>query len=152
MSSPANILVLCTGNICRSPIAEAYLQSKLPNTKVRSAGIAALEGHPADEHSIAVSDALGLDLRNHKAQQLTPDLLAEYDLVFVMTASQKSKLEQKYPWSRGRVFRLGEWDRIDIDDPVGMDRDTFEKAAQAIVKTSDTWLARLVPKRKNLSA
>jgi len=152
MSSPASLLVLCTGNICRSPMAEAYLRKYLPHTRVSSAGLAAVVGSSADPHAQTAMDALGISVKDHVARQLTSDLLAENDLVFVMTLSQKSKVESQYPWARGRVFRLGEWDRYDIEDPIGRDLATFERIRDHIVRTCDSWLARLAPPRHKVGA
>ncbi|MFS9669038.1 protein tyrosine phosphatase, partial [Klebsiella pneumoniae] len=65
------ILVVCVGNICRSPIGEALLQQQHPNLTVKSAGLSALVGEGADDKAIQVMDEWNIDIRSHRAQQLT---------------------------------------------------------------------------------
>ncbi len=82
------ILVVCMGNICRSPLGEASLKAIMPNKAVCSAGIATepsgLIGQPADSMMQSVSANHGLELNEHKAQQLTQDLCDSNDLILVM--------------------------------------------------------------------
>ena len=78
-----NILVVCVGNICRSPSGERVLQTLLPSKHIASAGIGAekscLVGKPADEMATQVAAEHGVDLSNHHAQQLTSALCSQYD-------------------------------------------------------------------------
>lgn len=73
------ILVVCVGNICRSPIGEALLQQQHPNLTVKSAGLSALVGEGADEKAIQVMDEWNVDIRSHRAQQLTQELMQTFD-------------------------------------------------------------------------
>lgn len=79
-----SILVVCTGNICRSPIGERYLQKMLPNKKIASAGVGALEEHDADESAISIALKHDLSLAGHKGKQFTPSLARQYDLILAM--------------------------------------------------------------------
>lgn len=74
-----SILVVCTGNICRSPIGERYLRKMMPNKIVDSAGTGALIGHGADLTAIKVAEAHDLCLEGHKARQLTSSIARQYD-------------------------------------------------------------------------
>ncbi len=79
-----SILIVCTGNICRSPIGERYLRKALPHKKIDSAGTGALVGHAADESAIYISTKHGISLDGHLGRQLTPSLARKYDLILVM--------------------------------------------------------------------
>ena len=86
-----NILVVCVGNICRSPVGERLLASELPDAHVTSAGIGALVGHAADETATQVAAAHNLQLNGHKARQFTPEIGEENDLILVMEAGRGSR-------------------------------------------------------------
>ena len=79
-----SILVVCTGNICRSPLGERYLRREFPNKKIDSAGTGALVGYPADASAEKVANINGLSLEGHRAQQFTADLARYYELILVM--------------------------------------------------------------------
>ena len=83
------ILVVCVGNICRSPTGEALLKQKLPNHTIASAGVGALVGDPADAQASQVAQQHGVDLSTHVAQQLTSELAAQYDLMLVKFHRQR---------------------------------------------------------------
>lgn len=87
-----SILVVCTGNICRSPIGERFLLKMLPNKNIASAGTGALEGHDADEHAIKVASMNNISLSGHKGKQFTQDLARQYDLILAMEKNILSKL------------------------------------------------------------
>jgi protein-tyrosine phosphatase len=138
------IAVLCTGNICRSPIAEALLKAALPGKAVFSAGTAAVVGAPADPHSVAVMAARGLDIEAHRAQQATLPLLERSDLILVLDQGHADWVNRRYPQLRGRVHKVCKWPRnADVDDPYRLPRDVFERVTGEIDEGVQEWLRRL---------
>lgn len=145
-----HILVVCVGNICRSPMAEAVLRDELGNVlrnqrdiTVESAGLGAMVDWPASEHAESLMKERGLDISGHRARQLTPEILGEADLVLVMELGHKKAIEAEDVTARGKVFRLGEWRDKDIKDPFQQPKTEFEKALREIDVCVATWVERL---------
>ena len=138
-----HILILCVGNICRSPIAEALLKQEFPEKKIWSAGLGALIGSPADPSSIEVAAARGLDMSAHRAQQLASWMCQAADLILVMEQFQKTEVQRQYPLVRGKVFRLGEPGKFDIADPYRQPMAAFDTAYEAIALGVASWVPRI---------
>lgn len=130
------VLMVCIGNICRSPMAEGLLRRELekshPGVKVESAGLLALDGHPADPMSVELLRERGVDISGHKARQLTVEMVREADLILVMDAGQQKALEDMHPAARGKVHRLGKWREQDVRDPYRKPREAFEQCLTLI--------------------
>ncbi len=140
-----SILVVCVGNICRSPMAEALLQRRLHerDISVSSAGLGALVGHQADEIARNLMMEKGIDISGHRARQIDAGMLRDAELILVMEGWQQREIEQNFPTTRGKVFRLGHWGNFDIADPYRKPRDAFEVALTAIERGIDEWMKRL---------
>lgn len=104
---------------------------------VASAGLVALAGRPADPLAVELLAARGVDLSGHRARQLTPELVGEFDLVLVMEAAQQQELEQLSRAARGRVHRLGRFGGFDVEDPYRGPRAAFERALAQIERGLD---------------
>ncbi|MGQ9427251.1 low molecular weight protein-tyrosine-phosphatase [Gilvimarinus sp. F26214L] len=141
-----NILVVCVGNICRSPMAEYLLRYKLDKgaVTIASAGTGALVGKPADATAQSILQEQGLDLSPHRAQQISADLLGKADLVLAMSDGQLDYLYSLAPQVRGRAFLLGKWiGSRTIPDPYRQQRPAFEHAYELIDQATDAWLKYL---------
>lgn len=138
-----SILVVCEGNICRSPMAQALLAAALPQADVRSAGLGAMVGMPADEVAIALMRERGIDIGAHRAVQITRQACTESDVVFVMDADQRRRVETLYPHAHGRVFRLGEYAKRDIPDPYRQTEAAFRHALSLIDEGVREWVHRI---------
>ena len=137
------VLVVCIGNICRSPMAEGLLKHVLPETKVISAGLAALVGQPAEPHAIELMKGLGLDITAHRAHQLSGNLARQADLILVMDNAQRQEIQRLHPATTGRVFRLGELAKFDVPDPYREARPSFENALELIQRGVEAWVPRI---------
>lgn len=136
----SRILVLCTGNICRSPMGVALLGRALGNRfQVESAGLSALSGHAADPSAVQVMSDAGMDIRTHRARQVDDSLLRAADLILVMDGGQKSETESQWPWTRGKVFRFGHWENQDVDDPYRRPTAAFLEAFRRLEIASRSW-------------
>ena len=143
------VLVVCVGNICRSPMGEALLARELRNAghdriQVSSAGLSALTGRPADIVVQALMRREGVDISAHRARQLTRGLISEADLILVMEAEHRRAVEFMNPSARGKVYRLGEWRKADVPDPYQQSEEIFEYALTLIKHCVADWLPKLV--------
>lgn len=138
-----NILVVCIGNICRSPIGEEILKQAFPGKKVASAGLGALVDKGADENSVKVSAVHQVDLSNHKAQQITTEMIAENDLILVMEKGHIDAITKLAPAARGKTMLYGHWLNKEIPDPYKKSYEVFEHVYELIDKSAKEWIKRL---------
>ncbi len=139
-----NVLVVCIGNICRSPIAECLLRERTNNAlTVTSAGLAACIGESAHDYSLSVMNDNGYDITDHVARQITEEIALANELILVMTNSQKEDLEQMFPVVRGRVYCLGEWNDTEVSDPNNLELEVFKKTFTIIDECVNEWVKKL---------
>src|ERR1043166_8907521 len=122
------VLFVCTGNVCRSPMAEGIFRHAVQgrgNYRVISAGLGAMEGQPPSVHAVEAVKELGIDISSQRSRMLTPDLVQQADYIFGMTHSHVDTVLLLYPQAAEKTFLLREFDDTldpfekDISDPIG---------------------------------
>lgn len=139
-----SVLVVCVGNICRSPTGERLLRARLPDLRVESAGLAALVGSAADGRSAAVAEAQGLSLEGHVARQFTPAMGTGFDLILVMETAHRARIARMAPQLLGRTMLFDHWTGSrGIPDPYGRLAEMYESTFSRLSAAADAWSARL---------
>jgi RpiB/LacA/LacB family sugar-phosphate isomerase len=144
------ILFICTGNVCRSPMAEGIFRAAVKGRgdyKVSSAGLGAMDGQPPSAHAVRAVKELGIDISGQRSRMLTPELVQSADYIFGMTHSHLDTILLLYPQAAEKTFLLREFDETldpyekDISDPIGGSfevysacRDQIEQGIASILK------------------
>jgi protein-tyrosine phosphatase len=140
------ILILCVGNICRSPTAEYILRQhiKSQGITVSSAGLGALQGEPANESAQKIALEHGVDMSPHIAKQINSKIIYENDVILVMQQGHLEDLYARYPEVRGKAFLLGKWiDNAEISDPYRKSDEAFIHVYNLIERACHAWLKYL---------
>jgi len=137
------ILLVFTGNTCRSPMAEALCRKMIADrlgcdpsevgdrgVMIMSAGISAMMGARPTPEAVSVLSKLGLQLADHESQPLTSQLVQHADLIWTMTRSHRQAIVSQWPEASSRTSVLG--DEMDIADPIGGPVEYYEKCAEQI--------------------
>lgn len=139
---PSRLVFVCTGNICRSPMAAALAARALPGVEVSSAGTTSVPGQAASEGSRAVMAEIGLDLSRHRSRSLEDALDDDVDAVVVMTARHRDEVLRRFPALADRVGLLRP-DGADVADPYGASLDVYratrDEIARAVEARLEEW-------------
>lgn len=144
----SSILCVCTGNICRSPVAAAVIRAALPDLDVSSAGLHALEGHDIDTESAGAARERGIMLPDHRARQLTTALGERADLILVMEKAHRDEIARRWPHLSGKTLLLGHFENgKPIPDPYRMGRGMHQRSVDMIVDSVAHWVDQLAKMR-----
>lgn len=139
-----SILVVCVGNICRSPLGERLLRAGLPDKTVTSAGLGAVVGAPADATAAEAAAEIGISLDGHVARQLTAQIGSAHDLILVMEPRHRAEILRSFPQLSGRTMLFDKWaNGQGIADPYRKPLEFHRNVRDEIARAADGWIARL---------
>ena len=138
------ILFVCSGNTCRSPMAEGIFNKKAPEHRLDaiafSAGVSAFPGMPVTEHAVEAAREKGADISAHTARQVNEELLKSCSVALCMTAGHAMALRAAFPDYADKIRLLS---RRDISDPFGGTLADYERAADEIEEAIDALISAL---------
>jgi glycine hydroxymethyltransferase len=154
-----NVLFVCTGNVCRSPMAEALFRELVKDRgdyEVVSAGVGALPGQAASAHTANILREKGLDLSSFRSRPLTLDLMEKATHIFAMAGHHLEAIEMDFPQAADKAYLVSEFcsdDALrnqDVPDPIGMGREAYEETRrmlEAMLPSVLNYIEQTFPKK-----
>jgi protein-tyrosine phosphatase len=142
------VLTLCTGNVCRSPVAEAALRQACPGVTVASAGLQAMTGQGIDSDSAAAARAMGIFVPDHRARQFDAEMGKAADLILVMETHHRHEIARRWPQLLGKTFLLGYFEQgKEIPDPYRRGAALHLHMAELVQDSVRHWAPQILARR-----
>ena len=139
-----SILLVCVGNMCRSPTAEYLLKRKLQGIQVTSAGLMARENKQACPKAVEIAAANGLDITSHKTRKLTTEMVIQNDLVLAMEVEHTKEILSGAPFANGKVMLFGRWKNDEnIADPYQQSDAMYQAVFSKLEEQAQHWANKL---------
>ncbi len=139
-----SILVVCVGNMCRSPTAEYLLKQSLQHVRVTSAGLMAPKNKAACAKATKIAAANGLDISSHKTRKLTTEMVIQNDLVLVMESDHVKEVLSAAPFAHGKVILFGRWSGdYEIADPYRQSDSMYQAVFLKLKEQAQNWAHKL---------
>lgn len=149
------ILFVCSGNICRSPMAEGYLRFAIPpkyknSVEISSAGTLNIENSPPSLEAVEVMKEKGVSINGHKSRGLTKALVDGADLILTMSLEHYEEIKKKFNPPKGKLQLLGDFEsespcqENSIMDPIGQDIGVYRECRDMIIRSIDKILPKII--------
>lgn len=139
-----SVLVVCVGNLCRSPTGQYLLENCLSKVNVSSAGLMARSDQSACQTAIEVAAENQLDISAHQTRRLSTELVMSHDLILVMESEHQKAVEELVPVAKGKVMLFGKWQQeTEIPDPYKRSREIYQIVFEQLKANAMLWAKKL---------